>query len=188
MTRLEPHAAVLRDGRTLTLRSPEPADAEELIRYMADTARETHFILRTPQECEMTVEQETAFIQGVNESSHDMMICAFVDGKLAGNCHVKYGWKVRVSHRGSVAIALRKEFWGLGIGTRLMAEMIAQARAWGLHHLELEYVEGNERARRLYEKMGFRQTFVNPDAIRLEDGTMLALIGMQRGLNNEQEE
>jgi len=39
--------------------------------------------------------------------------------------------------------------------------------------MELEFVEGNTRARALYEKMGFRITGVNPNAIRLRDGTLL---------------
>lgn len=170
----------LKDGRTVELRSPRAEDAAELIRYMVDTAAETHFVLGTPEErAQMSVEKEVAFINAVNESSHDLMVCAFVNGKLAGNCHVSYGWRVRTCHRGNVAIALRKAYWGLGIGTILMRVMIDQGRAWRLHHLELEYVEGNDRAHRLYEKCGFRQTYVNPDAIRLEDGTLLALIGMQ---------
>ena len=39
--------------------------------------------------------------------------------------------------------------------------------------MELEFVEGNQRARALYEKMGFRIAGVKPDAIRLKDGTLL---------------
>lgn len=39
--------------------------------------------------------------------------------------------------------------------------------------IELEFVEGNVRARQLYEKMGFRITGVRPNAIRLKDGTLL---------------
>ncbi len=180
MSAFEPRTCTLKDGRTLLLRGPEEADAAELLRYMVDTAQETRNILRTPEEAaEMTLEKEAAFIRGVNESPHDLMICAFVDGHLAGNCHVSYGWKTRVCHRGSVAIALRKAYWGLGIGTVLMQAMTDQARLWNLHHLDLEYVEGNERARRLYEKAGYREVYVNPDAIRLEDGTLLALVGMQ---------
>ena len=40
--------------------------------------------------------------------------------------------------------------------------------------LELEFVEGNARARHLYEKMGFRIAGVHPNAIRLKDGTLLS--------------
>ena len=44
--------------------------------------------------------------------------------------------------------------------------------------IELEFVEGNERARRLYEKMGFRITGVHPNGIRLRDGRLLNLYTM----------
>lgn len=77
-------------------------------------------------------------------------------------------------HRASVAIALLSEYWNQGIGTRLFEEMIriAQERE-GLLQLELEFIEGNTRARHLYEKMGFRISGVRPNAIRLKDGTLL---------------
>ena len=39
--------------------------------------------------------------------------------------------------------------------------------------MELEFVEGNARARHLYEKMGFRITGVRPNAIKLKDGMLL---------------
>lgn len=77
-------------------------------------------------------------------------------------------------HRASVAIAILGEYWNQGIGTRLFEEMIriAQERE-GLLQLELEFIEGNTRARHLYEKMGFRISGVRPNAIRLKDGTLL---------------
>ena len=39
--------------------------------------------------------------------------------------------------------------------------------------LELDFIEGNVRARALYEKMGFRITGVAVNAVRLKDGTLL---------------
>lgn len=39
--------------------------------------------------------------------------------------------------------------------------------------MELEVIEGNERARHLYERMGFRIAAVLPNTIRLRDGTLL---------------
>ena len=39
--------------------------------------------------------------------------------------------------------------------------------------LELEFIEGNNRARALYESLGFGVTGIKPDAIRLKDGTLL---------------
>ena len=46
--------------------------------------------------------------------------------------------------------------------------------------IELDFIEGNSRARALYEKMGFRITGVRPNAIRLKDGTLLSEYSMIR--------
>ena len=43
----------------------------------------------------------------------------------------------------------------------------------GVSQIELEFIEGNRRARSLYEKMGFRITGVKPDAIKMKDGTFV---------------
>ena len=53
--------------------------------------------------------------------------------------------------------------------------------------MELDFVEGNTRARALYEKMGFRITGVRPDAIRLRDGTMLNEYSMIKRLDRAKE-
>lgn len=172
----------LKDGRTAVLRSPDPVkDAADLVQYLHDTAADTPFVLRTPEEVTMTVEGEERFLEAVVDSDYDCMILCEVDGRIAGNCHLSFMGKRKVRHRCSVAIALRKEFWGLGIGTAMFAEMIAMAEGReGVTVMELEFIEGNARARGLYEKMGFRIVGMHPDAIRQEDGTLLALYLMQR--------
>ena len=60
------------------------------------------------------------------------------------------------------------------LGTKMFEEMIGLAEnREGVMQIELEFIEGNARARHLYEKMGFRITGVHPNAIRLKDGTLL---------------
>ena len=131
----------------------------------------------------MTVEGEERFLRGVVASDYDCMILCEVDGKIAGNCHLSFMGKTKVKHRCSVAIALRKAYWGLGIGTRMFEAMEGIARQRdGVTLMELEFVEGNVRARGLYEKMGFRIVGVHPDAIRQADGNLLALYLMQKQL------
>ena len=77
-------------------------------------------------------------------------------------------------HRATVAIALISEFWNQGIGTKMFEEMIHLAEEREeVMQMELEFVEGNTRARHLYEKMGFRIAGVHPNAIRLKDGRLL---------------
>ena len=97
-----------------------------------------------------------------------------VDGRVVGNCEISFRTNLKTKHRASVAIALISEFWNQGIGTRMFQELIRLAEERDdVLQMELDFVEGNSRARALYEKMGFRITGVKPDALRLKDGTLL---------------
>nr|MBR4281743.1 GNAT family N-acetyltransferase [Clostridia bacterium] len=179
-----PITFTLKDGRTGILRSPDPkADAADLVQYLYDTAADTPFVLRTPAEIRYTVEGEERFLQNVVDSQGDCMILCEVDGKIAGNCHLSFYPQIKRRHSCSVAIALRKAYWGLGIGTAMFEAMEGLARQReGVIQMELEFVEGNARARGLYEKMGFRIVGVHPDALCQEDGAMCALFIMQKKL------
>ena len=166
----------LKDGRKAVIRSPRYEDIPGLLDYLVTSAGETDFILRYPEECgKYTAENEKKFIDNWNASETGATLVCIVDGKLAGNCEISWSNKIKTGHRASVAIALLKEFWGQGIGTRMFEEMIRIAKTnERIIQLELEFVEGNTRARALYEKMGFRITGLRPNAVRLKDGTLLA--------------
>lgn len=165
----------LRDGREAMLRSPKEEDVESTLEYLVISAGETDFILRYPEECEKyTPEGEKKLFEQKNESPNEAMIMCVVDGKVVGNCEISFFKGMKTKHRASIGIALISEFWNQGIGTKMFEEMIriAESRE-DVIQIELEFVEGNARARHLYEKMGFRITGVRPNAIRLKDGTLL---------------
>ena len=165
----------LRDGREALLRSPKEEDVESTLEYLVVSAGETDFILRYPEECgKYTPEGEKKLFEQKNESPNEAMIMCVVDGKVVGNCEISFFKGMKTKHRASIGIALISEFWNQGIGTKMFEEMIRLAEnREDVLQIELEFVEGNARARRLYEKMGFRITGVRPNAIRLKDGTLL---------------
>lgn len=165
----------LRDGREALLRSPKEEDVESTLEYLVVSAGETDFILRYPEECgKYTPEGEKKLFEQKNESSNEAMIMCVVDGKVVGNCEISFFKGMKTKHRASIGIALISEFWNQGIGTKMFEEMIRLAEnREDVLQIELEFVEGNVRARHLYEKMGFRITGVRPNAIRLKDGTLL---------------
>lgn len=164
---------LLKDGRTAIFRSPEPEDASALLALFKSCAEETPFLLTSPEDIHFTEDQERSFIEKNISSQTECLILCFVDGKLAGDCSINRLLHAKSRHRGTVGIALLREFWGLGIGTAMFREMIQIARNWELEQLELEFLEGNERGQALYEKMGFRITGFIPNAIHLSDGSVL---------------
>lgn len=181
--RFETRELVLKDGRTALIRVPDPVgDAAALAQYLKDVAGESPFVLAYPEERNFSAEKEEAFLRAVLDSPNDLMLVCEVDGRIAGNCHLVCHGMKKIAHRGDVAIALYKEFWGLGIGTAMFEQMIAAARQRGLMQLELEYIDGNDRGKALYEKMGFRRVGARPNAIRQKDGSLCDLIIMVKEL------
>ena len=172
----------LKDGREAVLRSPLPSDAEQMLRYLKTTAEETEFLTRYPEECVETPEEERAFIERVNGSGTMLMIVCSVEGDIAGSCQLAWNNRIKTRHRAEVAIGILREYWSLGIASAMFSELIRVAKEQGILQLELDYIEGNARAKRLYEKMGFHEVGVKPDAIRLKDGTMLDEISILKKL------
>lgn len=162
----------LKDGRPALLRSPRREDAAAMREFIIRASGETPFLMRYPEEyAELTLAQEEAFLMGACDDPSAAMIACLAEGKIAGSCQISFRAGVKDRHRASVAIALLKEYWSLGIGTQMLQALIDLARERDVTQIELDFVEGNARARALYEKMGFRITGVKPDAIRWKDGT-----------------
>lgn len=163
---------VLKNGENAILRSPKPEDAKALVDFMSQAAIQTSFLYMTPEDGFPTVEAEAKWITNLCQSPTSAMIICEADGCIVGNCSISYSPRYKIRHRGQVAIAVLREFWGNHIGTLLFEEMFSIARAWNLSQLELTFVEGNDRARGLYEKMGFHIFGEIPNAVRQPDGRL----------------
>lgn len=171
----------LRDGRKAILRAPRPGDAAALIDYLIAVCGESEFLAAYPEERQgMTEEGEREWIARQLSSPDELCIDCEIDGKIAGQSNITFFTSLKTRHRAEIGIAVRREFWGLGIGTALMNEMLSAARAHaGTEIVELNYIEGNDRGNALYRKTGFSEVSRVPDAIRLKDGSSRALITMQ---------
>lgn len=170
---IDPIPFRLKDGREAVLRCPTAQDAEAFVKNYRVCVAETPFLNLTPEEAAgITLEDERRFIEGYTLSPDALLLSCFVDGVLAGTCDVTFHTNRKSRHRCGVGICIQSRFWGLGIGTAMFEAMIRAAEAReGVTQLELDFYEGNARARALYEKMGFRIVSCHPDAVRLPDGS-----------------
>lgn len=177
-----PRCFMLKNGSTAVLRTAVPEDAAQMIAYLRACAEETDFLLRLPEEWDIPVETEKALLQDMARQTDQLMVVCDVNGEIAGTCQVVCMNRVKTRHRATVSIALRRAYWGQGISGVMFEEMEAFARGRGVMQLELAYAQGNDRARRLYDRLGFVETGRGPDAIRLRDGTLLDEIFMVKKL------
>lgn len=162
----------LNDGRVAVLRSADVKDAADCLEYLRITATETPFLLREPEENDMTLETEEAFLRARLEDPHALMLIARIDGEYAGNCGlVSMGDNLRVRHRCGMGIALYRKFCNNGLGRIMIETVVEVAEKLGYEQIELEVVEGNDRAKHVYESLGFKPFGVRPHALKYKDGT-----------------
>lgn len=170
------------EGHELTLRNPQESDAELLLDYLRTTSAETPFLLREPEEVTMTPEEERAFIARQNDCEGDLMLLGFLDGQFVGNCSLHGMPFRRYRHRAEVAIALYQRFTGMGLGRRMLEQLILCAKQMGYEQLELEVAAANKGALALYQKLGFEIYGKFPDNLKYSDGSYDDIYWMMRRL------
>ena len=178
---------LLKDGRKGIIRSANTEDeseVSEVLAFIKVACSETDFLLRYSEEWDSTsLEDEKRFLESNNNSDKQALLLCIVDGKVVGDCFISWNTGLKTQHRANIGISILREYWNQGIGTKLFEELISLAKSQSnLVQLELEFVEGNSRARALYEKMGFRITGLVPDAIKQKDGRLLNIYTMMRKL------
>ena len=103
---------------------------------------------RTEHEVEEFVKKD---IEDV-ETRH---VVAELDGEPAGSADFWWRNVGRDRHVAWLGLFVRRKYWGKGVGSGLMIEVIRIAKELGFRRLVLGVFEGNERALRLYKKFGF---------------------------------
>ena len=173
----------LKNGKTCLLRCGEETDAEALLEYLKTTAGETPYVIRGPEEVRTSLEEEVEFIRRKRDDPRGLMLLAFVDGQLAGTCSfAAVNNQNRTRHRCTMGIALYQKFWGMGIGTALLGEILDMAKSAGYEQAELEVVSANDPAIALYRKFGFEATGTMPRVMKYKDGTYADFLFMVKML------
>lgn len=148
----------LKNGQSLVIREGEKGDAKTLLDFINQVAGETDFLTFGHNEF-LTTEAELAeFIQKCQDGSNMLMLVGDVEGEVAGHLTFKGGERPRVEHTGEFGITVAREYWGLGIGTRLIETLIDWARESVLiRKINLRVHENNHRAIKLYHRLGFTE-------------------------------
>lgn len=172
----------LKSGITAVLKSPEITDAQMLLDNVRTASGETDFLSRYAEEWEgFTVEDEEKWIKNNRESENNLVIACYIDGKAVGSCDITFFNDIKTFHRAGIGIAILKDYWNLGIGSAMFTELIEVTKEHkSIEILELEYLEGNERGKALYEKFGFKTVAVKPKICKLKDGSYQDLFYMQK--------
>ena len=179
-----PEALALKNDLTVTLRSPVEADAPVSLAYLKAIMGETDFLASYADEIGGSLNTERAFIRGKLDDPRSLCVSAFdCCGAVVGDFDIHPVRPVcRYAHRAELGISVRRDFWGLGLGSALMAVMLREAKALAYEQVELEVVAQNTRAIALYEKFGFVKIGDLPHYYKYRDGSYADALRMLRVL------
>lgn len=163
---------LLKNGKNVVIRKPQPEDAEGIIHVMSIADTETLFLARNPGEFSTPVEREREIITNILNDNDVEWFVAVYEGKVIGQCSVGLVRRnARYRHRAEVAFVILKDYWNLGIGGKMMEECIKWCKDKGVTQIELDVIKDNERAIKMYRDFGFEITGTISKALHYQDGT-----------------
>lgn len=139
----------------ITYREAEPKDAAQLLDYLKAVGGESDNLTFGAAGIPFTVAQEEQLLASIQQNSHKAIFLALDEDRIVGNATVDGSKNIRFAHRCNLAITVRKDYWGRGIGSGLMERLIAYAKSFNAEVINLEVRSDNERAKALYRKFGF---------------------------------
>lgn len=162
----------LRNNKKVILRSATKKDAKAQCNHWTQTALESPFLARYPEECTFNLTDVENELQAIENSPISFMINAFDEKQMVANARIvaiKELQKFR--HRGYFIISIINEYTNSGLGKIILNEAKQQAIENGFTQIELGLFEDNTRAKHVYEKCGFVEIGRQPRAFKQKDGS-----------------
>lgn len=146
------------ENKRVIIRPATIDDAEALIDYMNVIGGESDFLTFGPKELNITLDAEKSILEGFINKDNSIFIVAALDRKIIGSLSFRGDAKKRLAHAGEFGVSVLKEYWGKGIGKELIRYLIDWAQETKvIRKINLRTRIDNERAIRLYKKLGFEE-------------------------------
>ena len=144
------------ETQRLILRRWEESDAEDLYRYAGDPA--VGPIAGWPPH--RSVEESRAVIREVFSGAEAYAVCRREDGRAIGAIELKLNGHSDLANRDDaceLGYWLGRPYWGRGLIPEAARALLRRAfEELGMREVWCAYYEGNDRSKRVQEKLGFR--------------------------------
>lgn len=168
--KFQTRTAKIKDGRELIVMENAPENAAKTLEYLGYIGKESENLYVDEDWTGPSVEDEESFIASCQESTGSIMLVGLLDDTIVSLANLnRVTERKRGKHRAELAISVRKDYWGLGVGTEMIAALFDFARSIGIDNIHLEVLSSNTSAIGLYKKMGFEKVGELKDFSRLPD-------------------
>lgn len=168
----------------LTIREAIPEDAEQLLKVTRKIGEETEFLVMDEKGINLPEELLALQLADIYENTSNVLFVALLGDQIVGTASIKSDKEKRIKHIGELGISILKEYWGMGLGSILMEELLAWVEAGQeIFRVELTVQEQNANAIHLYEKFGFKREALLERGARGDDGRFLNVLLMSKMMN-----
>lgn len=153
---MQPRKHHLKNGHVLVIREAAVEDARAVLDYVEGISGESDFLSFGPGEFELTEAEEEDFLRKYRDSDSQLYIVGLIDDTVVSTLTFSAGRRLRVRHSGEFSMSVRKQHWGLGIGSLMLDTLIDWARGTRIvKKINLRVRTDNQRAIVLYKRKGF---------------------------------
>ncbi|MGG1661625.1 N-acetyltransferase family protein [Brevibacillus sp. NRS-1366] len=168
------------NGLTYTIRSANEKDAKELSALRMQIDGETENMDREKGEAFIDIPGFEQLIKTDTDSPRNIFLVAVALDRIVGFSRCEGVQLKRLSHKVEFGVCVLKDFWGYGIGKNLLQESVAWADSSGIKKMTLSVLETNDKAIKLYKKLGFEIEGILKKDKLLSDGNYYNTIMMGR--------
>ncbi|MDN4593032.1 GNAT family N-acetyltransferase [Polycladomyces subterraneus] len=154
--------------KRIVIREAERKDSAAILSCLQQVTMESDFLSSEPDEMSLTVEQEEQFIEEMSARSNSLFLVAQSGEEIVGTLTFTGGTTRRTRHVGEAGAAVLRDYWGNGIGSKLIQGLLDWCPRAGIRKVNGRTRSDNVRAIRLCEKMGFQREGVSKRAIQID--------------------
>lgn len=151
----------------LRYRKIKKGDGEKYLKLLKQLDQETSFMLYEPNERNSSIEELEQRIEQINDRG-GVIIGAELNNELVGFISANRLPLKRVKHSAYIVAGVLAKEGGKGVGTALFEKLMEWAEKNDITRLELTVMKHNERAIRLYQKIGFEIEGVKKNSLIID--------------------
>lgn len=168
------------NGMEYVIGSAEESDAGCLSKIRILIDGETENMDREAGEGFLDEESFRTMIREDTQSFNHLFLVATVHGIPVGFSRCEGSSLKRLAHKVEFGVCVRKDYWGHGIGKRLLERSVSWADSSGIKKMELNVLETNKKTMKLYGDLGFEVEGILRKDKHLADGNYYDTVRMGR--------
>lgn len=152
----------------MVIREIKMEDADNYLHMLLNLDNETKFMMFEPGERSTDINN----IKNIIEESvnvNNLILVAIENENIIGFLSLERGVPKRIRHTGYIVVGIRRNFRGMGVGSKLFSKLDEWVMENNITRLELSVICSNTVAKHLYEKNGFEVEGVRKNSMIIDD-------------------